>query len=277
MRTLVVLPCLILAACFDPDSAGEVGTGTDTSSTSGSAADTQTSVAATSGTSADTSQMTGSSTAAPGTDSQATTGDDTSTTAGADATSTTAADTTGDETSTSTGPAPVERILMFGSTPVNGNLLTAGGEASARASADALCADALEAVRDHGCTDVRALLSVNANDEIVDMPTNYAVPVDLPVEGPTGMEIDVDFAGLLDGSIAVSPVDAAVATGDVSLWSGSSVSGEILNTTCNGWTQTEGAGPLGFGSAGQPSSTTTWLAASSASCNGANQLICICW
>ncbi len=166
---------------------------------------------------------------------------------------------------------------MFTSAPVNGNLLAAGGLATARASADALCADALSDFPDQVCTDVHALLSINDNDEILDMPTNYGVPQDLPVEGPTGVQIDVDFAGLLDGSVAVSPADANAASEDVNLWTGSGGSGQVLNTTCNGWTATGGAGPLGFGSAGDSSSTTTWLGAVSASCNGANPLICICW
>jgi len=228
--------------------------------------------------------MTATETGSPGTETQAGTMADTGTT---DATSTdptggtdtsgSPGTTAGDDTSSTSGPVPVERILMFASAPVNGNLLAAGGLATARASADALCADALDKLPGQKCPDVHALLSINSNDEIADMPANYGVPQDLPVEGPTGVEVDVDFAGLLDGSIAVSPVDADVASGEVNLWSGSGISGEVLNTTCNGWTATSGAGPLGFGSAGQPSSTTTWLAAISGSCNTANELICICW
>ncbi len=229
--------------------------------------------------------MSGTATSSPTTETQGETEQDTEST---DVTSSTdptdatdavgsSSSTAGDESSSSSGPAPLERILMFTSAPVNGNLLAAGGLATARASADALCAEMLDELPEQACTNVHALLSVNTNDEIQDMPTNYGVPEDLPIEGPTGVEVDANFAGLLDGSVAVSPVDAEVASGEVNLWTGSGISGEALNTTCNGWTATEGAGPLGFGSVGNPSNTTTWIAALSGSCNGANQLICICW
>jgi len=272
MRALIPISVLSLCSCFNPSGGGDEGT----SSSTATIGPTESGGASTRG--AATPQDTGTPTTSAQTSSPTETGmvDDTS--GATDATSTDGSSTSGnDDASSSTGAVAPERVVMFSSAPVTGNILERGMLASIRAGADSLCEDALASHPAVECTNTHAVLSINANDEVRDMPSNYSVPDDLPVEGPTGILVDDNFDALLDGSLMSSPLDAGVIPAAGNIWSGSNNMGEILNTTCSGWTVTQGMGAGGFGSAGDGTSNMSWLGAISASCAMELPLLCVCW
>ncbi|MBF0239807.1 MAG: fibronectin type III domain-containing protein, partial [SAR324 cluster bacterium] len=67
---------------------------------------------------------------------------------------------------------------------------TSAGNLGGRSGADARCVAEKSATWPNlACSNIRAFLSVDANDEIQDMPTNYGVPTNRPILGPTGTQI----------------------------------------------------------------------------------------
>jgi hypothetical protein len=130
------------------------------------------------------------------------------------------------------GPAPITQLVLYdaGGT-FNGNL---GG----RAGADALCQ--ASGNRPAGYTNFRAFLSVDVNDEIRDMPGNYGVPTNVPIQGPNGTQLSPNWAGLLDGSIDATLQAAGIGAAPNFWWSGSFVDGSLGTAfgadSCAGWT-----------------------------------------
>lgn len=146
-------------------------------------------------------------------------------------------------------------VMYAPNSTYNGDLKTTGGGATGREGADNLCKNATN--KPAGFSNYRAFISVDANDEIRDMPANYGVPINTPIKGTTGgTTIANDWADLLDGTILTSLSSAGVAS--ASYWrSGSLADGSIGTGTCSGWTSssiTESA------EEGLPSATNgTWL------------------
>ena len=226
---------------------------------------------------------TGDTTAAPsGTSSGGTTEPGDASSGGAttlDATSSTSGEesSSGDQDTTTTGPAEPTAVYIFHSGEgFNGDLLTAGGMATVRAGIDAICESALPA--DHVCTDVHAMLTINDADEIRDMPDNYALPQDLPIQSLSGEVIDNDWAELLSGDIDQSLMSAEVFDSAQEYWTGSNGDGSATNVRCQNWTATKGQGPGGFGTSGNAMNTSqSWMLAHSSSCMGTLPLLCLCW
>jgi hypothetical protein len=84
---------------------------------------------------------------------------------------------------------------------------------------------------------IHALISVAEGDEIRDMPSNYEIPAQVPIVGPTDIVIANGWADLLDGSIATTLLSAEVVPVVGLMWlSGSTESGALDEQNCQGWT-----------------------------------------
>ncbi|MEM9692651.1 MAG: hypothetical protein AAGA56_08910, partial [Myxococcota bacterium] len=138
--------------------------------------------------------------------------------------------------SVSLGVEFIESVVTLFATGVsNGSL---GG----RSGADQRCSDAKPATLD--ATEVHALISVSAADEIRDLPsTQTTLPQDLRIVGPTGLTVADNWADLVDGDIDQSLGAAGVVSGvAIRWWSGSDLLGQVATngngreSTCSGWT-----------------------------------------
>jgi hypothetical protein len=130
-------------------------------------------------------------------------------------------------------PVPITHLVLFDAGVYDGNL---GG----RAGADAICQ--ASANRPAGYANVRAFLTVNAGDEIRDMPANYGIPTNLPIVGPNDTQLAPNWAGLLDGNIDATLNAAGI--GGTYWWSGSNTDGSLGTAlgadSCAGWTTNAG-------------------------------------
>jgi hypothetical protein len=134
-------------------------------------------------------------------------------------------------------------------------------------------------------TQSRAYITVSATDEILTMPARYGIPTNVPVVGPTGIQLGFTWSSLIGeggfgGQLLVSLVDADVLPDDALRWlSGSAPNGAFEpNHTCNGWT---------FGMAdatikarvGLPSATDKiWMSDVEASCDAAgSHVLCVAY
>ena len=152
--------------------------------------------------------------------------------------------------------AEVTQIVMFSAGTYDGNL---GG----RAGADALCAANAPASLGSEYTHFRAFISVNAGDEIRDMPGNYGVPTDVPIVGPTGTLIANNWADLLDGTISNSLQAAGVTNG---LWLSGAAGAEgsvDSGYTCAGWTSATGSAMVGT----EVETGASWMSIAVTSCS----------
>ena len=178
------------------------------------------------------------------------------------------------ETSSSSGdPVPVPtRIIIFRGPSTNGNIEAAGGMADARASADALCEGA-PAYPDDECTNVHALLSFDAQDEIANMEANFGIP-DLPVESIDGTLIDHDFRQH-DGWHPAGDVGrrGRVHRSDGEFyWTGTWIGGEVNDYNCEEWTST-----MGYSIGAQSDFENSWFGSASVACTQNLPILCACW
>jgi hypothetical protein len=135
----------------------------------------------------------------------------------------------------STQPSPEPIILYDAGRAYTGNL---GG----RSGADNICRNSPNKPRDR--SNIRAFISVDAYDEIRDLPANYAVPTDVQIIGPNGNLLANDWADLLDGQIENRLVNAGLFGGGglpLMWWSGSNPDGSLLSfQCCSNWTTSAG-------------------------------------
>jgi hypothetical protein len=158
-------------------------------------------------------------------------------------------------------------------------LYDAGGTSGAiggRSGADILCHQA--AVWASGLpSDAtnRAFISVNATDEIRDMPAAYGVPTNRKIVGPSGIKIADNWADLLDGSIDTSLEAAGVTT--ASFWySGSNPDGSLASEHCSGWT--EGGSPHQGWYGRPPDVNDWWISRGPAVCGASSYtVLCVAW
>lgn len=121
----------------------------------------------------------------------------------------------------------VRNIVLYSGGRHDGNL---GG----RAGADAICTSAAGGVP--GYSNYHAFLSVNADDEIRDMPANYGVPTNAPIYAPNHYLIANNWSDLLDGSIRISLTAASILPDNRFWWAGSETNGAFLDYYyCGGW------------------------------------------
>jgi hypothetical protein len=157
-----------------------------------------------------------------------------------------------------------------------GSGLLFGGSIGGRAGADAHCEAATN--KPAGYNHYRALISVNADDEIRDMPANYGVPTFYPVHAssPSAALIATDWADLLDGTILVDLRSAGLwpsgSTG--SWWSGSNPDGSLHPNNCGGWTASSGDGRIGANNRAD----SGWISAAPRSCDAIPAgVLCLAW
>ncbi len=116
--------------------------------------------------------------------------------------------------------APQAPLILYEESAAHHN-----GKLGGRTGADGLCQ--ASANRPAGYTSYRAFISVDADDEIRDMPGNYRVPTNVPIQSLNGTVIANDWADLLDGSITVTLETAGVLT-DWLWWSASWTDGSLV-------------------------------------------------
>jgi len=172
---------------------------------------------------------------------------------------------------TATAIPPATDIVMYNAGGTHdGNL---GG----RTGADGICAASGNRPSGAEYTNFRAFISVDAADEIRDMPANYGVLTTLPIVGPTGIPIANDWTDLLDGTIAAT-LQAAGVTGGVGQWmSGAGGDdGSVGTHTCLGWTSNGAAASFNIGS---DLATTNWIrTGGTVGCDASNRpLVCIAY
>ena len=146
-------------------------------------------------------------------------------------------------------------VFYVTTTQYNGNL---GG----RSGADEKCVIAKKNwLLTMGKTNVRALMSISATDEIRDMVTNYAIPSTAPVISPLGTTISDNMSDFLDGDISKT-IRKHFIKDSIAQYSytGSTSSGALNTFHCTNWTAASGDN----GMKGNFDSTSLFLDAGSA-------------
>ncbi len=141
-------------------------------------------------------------------------------------------DTSSDVSGDSDDDSVTEIIMFSGLDLTSGNL---GG----RAGADTLCTDAKPAGFD--CpNEILAFLSVDADDELRDMETNYGLDVTLPINATDGTLVAENFAKIISEDATVLEANAILDHVGISnsyFPTGSNADGSVDETlTCSGWT-----------------------------------------
>lgn len=159
--------------------------------------------------------------------------------------------------------ANAEVRLWLSNTTTDGNI---GG----RAGADTFCEADSNNPRVAG-SQTRAFLSVDANDEIRDMPENYNLPTDetiFRVDGTT--QIATDFAALLNTD--TTPLINSIG-GATSAFAGSLSNGSFVGPGCNSWTSNSAS----FGGRTGTSNATNqrYISGGATVCSVAVPLYCI--
>ncbi len=119
---------------------------------------------------------------------------------------------------------------------------------------------------------VRAFISVDVDDSVDNMSTNYDVPSNLPIVTTLDLEIASNWSDLTDGSIAISLSDALPNMQSSSYyWTGTMPNGQAGAAPCDGWTNTSGGADAGNSDAvdGQ------WLSAIGSICSFGRKVLCI--
>ena len=136
------------------------------------------------------------------------------------------------------------------------------GDLGGRAGADALCAGAQPGSSFQA--NVRALISVDASDEIRDMPGNYMVAPDEEIRSPDGNVLASDWSDLIDGSIDENLMASGVTTSTF-WWSGSDNMGALSASNCAGWTD---GTSMETGATGFTADTANWFFEMDSDCDG---------
>ena len=166
------------------------------------------------------------------------------------------------------------------------------GNLGGRSGADAICLSNMDnktiSMVNHSCSNVRAVISVSATDEIRDMASNYSIPTNVDIRGSSGTRFGTSWdnftsathtlpVGYVVGEMEAGPSGAGVsAWGErTRYWSGSDTSGALDTRHCSNFTD-ESSGETG--SLGEGASTTnSMLDIGHASCVNKYALLCICY
>jgi hypothetical protein len=162
------------------------------------------------------------------------------------------------------------KLILYNAGTHNGNL---GG----RSGADALC-DA-SGNKPDGVTNVHAFLSVDATDQIKDLPATYGYSTQSSIYGPDGKSKIADnwaqFIGFGPGEVLNMDLkDAGVLPDSTQFLTGSNANGtEDPGWTCTGWTSSASATvDVGYSYL----TNFLWIAAASGNCaDTTNYLVCI--
>lgn len=127
---------------------------------------------------------------------------------------------------------------------------------------------------DNNCTTVQSFVSITAADQIADYATLYSVPASKPVQGPAGIQLASDYAGLLDGGIDDFLQNAGVLPAASSWWSFSSSAGVFdPGNNCTNGTVSGGGGVVGASNV----LAAGWMQDSNFSCAVGQYILCLCY
>ena len=148
------------------------------------------------------------------------------------------------------------------------------GDLTGRSGADTKCNS--DTNKPSACVgNAWAFLSVNAADEIRDMPTTKGINTNYSwwwIKGTTRSIAANDWADLLDGTIAT--IATSVGYSALNIWTGSLNAGSVTGYRCTEWTIGTGC-PYGW--YGQTNSLTYWLTSGNKTCcSNAMSLFCAC-
>jgi hypothetical protein len=172
----------------------------------------------------------------------------------------------------STIPKPADSIVFYPTPNVQGNL---GG----RSGADALCLRYLDnesiSMFNNSCSNVRAVISIDANDEIRDMVSNYSIPTDRDLRSNTGIKFGTSWDNFTNRNYwhPIATVLGGMSDGgtwNYKFWYGTDVYGVISNSTCSNFTSVSGTTQVVVGHSVEGSIPTE-------DCNGQFNLLCICF
>ncbi len=164
-------------------------------------------------------------------------------------------------------PLPNHLVLYEGNGLPTGNL-------GPRSNADAFCSSSLPA----GFSNSHAFIGFSVSDSIANMPINYGVPTNLPIQSDTNIVIANNWADLMDGNIDVSLSAAGVLfPGDI-WWSGSESDGvqdtPIYTPDCQEWTN----GITFSGAYGNSDNLdSTWIHDSNLLCFNVISVLCVAY
>ncbi len=152
---------------------------------------------------------------------------------------------------------------------------TYNGNLGGRSGADSKCSSDIPSNLPTNCatSTIHSFISVNANDEIQDMPTVYGYASSKPLKWfnrSTGAITTFanSWADALDNSISATDTTGTGVTGN--RWSGSAYTGALASYHCTNWTTTSGSGQYGVSN----STTGTYLNSSYIACTNTYYLRC---
>ena len=172
----------------------------------------------------------------------------------------------------STIPKPADSIVFYPTPNVQGNL---GG----RSGADALCLRYLDnesiSMFNNSCSNVRAVISIDANDEIRDMASNYSIPTDRDLRSNTGIKFGTSWDNFTNRNYwhPIATVLGGMSDGgtwNYKFWYGTDVYGVISNSTCSNFTSVSVTTQVVVGHSVEGSIPTE-------DCNWQFYLLCICF
>ena len=126
---------------------------------------------------------------------------------------------------------------------------------------------------------IHALITIDHDDSVANLPTTAHVPTNEVLQSPSGITIASNWADLLDGSLTHSFGVAGLfdVNSSTDWWSGSNSDGTPSNQRCNDWTY-DSVTPTFKGEIGVSSAfNSTWITAGASTCNNTFALICLCY
>lgn len=166
----------------------------------------------------------------------------------------------------------VQSSATLFSDDISDDINISSGNLGGLSGADNTCQNSIPAGVNHGSA--RAFISVNGTTlEIRDMPSNWSIPTNLPIQSVTGVTLAQSWQNLLDNSIDSTLAAAGVVTNNANWWSGSTGTGTGA-TVCSNWTSASG---VATGAIGSPSATdSTWMGGATSTCDAVtNNLLCL--
>lgn len=184
------------------------------------------------------------------------------------------------DNSNSCDASQVTEIFMYQTTTItsNGNIAGIDAGKSVRENADQLCSNDKPAHLT--CSNVHAILSIDAADEIRDMPSNYCFSSTTPIKDQTDTNtLFNSWTDMLDESDISSSIMSAAMLNDSGLYNyftGSNPDGSLGNN-CNDWTSADNGVSVNWGYGN--TTDTNWISYNSTSyCSNANMdLLCVCY
>ncbi len=147
------------------------------------------------------------------------------------------------------------------------------GNMGGRSGADTQCETAK--TNNHSsftCTNVHAMLSFSATDEIRDLNSTYSLPPANKFVSPNGTQVASSFADFLDNSISTSFASAGILPISTVYVTLSTNTGGLATNNCSGGTSNSG-----LSSQGITNFTFGYLGGTNSNCVNSAQILCLCW